>query len=128
MVPISKVFSDLDEENPVLYYTYYDYKKPEVLVDSVMEKEKLEKVHEFFPFSRAPITSSLYCPTWAKEFLFRKYTLAHVPDMIKYFNKGGELALHPEHKHFWKVPTMLLEDLSLQAFTMNEIIDHKEKR
>ena len=48
--------------------------------------------------------------------------------MIKYFNQGGELFLQNEHKHAWKVPTILLEDLSLQAYSMNEIIDLKEKR
>ena len=88
----------------------------------------MNKIHEFFPFSRAPITSNLYCPNWAKELLYKKFTLADVPNMVKYFNKGGELSFNEEHMHSWKVPTLILEDLTLQAYTMNEIIDLREEK
>ena len=42
MVPIQKVFPDIDEANPILYYAYFDYPKPEKKEDTPMDKEKLE--------------------------------------------------------------------------------------
>ena len=78
-------------------------------------------VHEIFPFSRSSEKKNFVTPNWVKSLLFKMNTMQKVPEIIKFFNKGGEAQMEVDHPHDHKLSFLQIEDILLRPFSKYEM-------